>query len=207
MSPILILCALSAQTPTDLAPGSSVRSSTTATEVAPSATIKQTASPRRYPPPLRIDGPGGPDPAPVNQPAVTPKSPSSFEAGGPEPSLDVPTNQKTVPNLRDQTTQSETTKAYLRTEGERQVSNGKIMLYIGIPLAVVGTLLGVGGLVTASNGRNPGGSGAAILGGLVLGSAGGGGIIAGSILLHRGRKKIEQGQKREPTTVSLSFRF
>lgn len=207
MSPLLLLCALSAQTPTDLAPGSGVRSSTTATEVAPSATVKQSASPRQYPPPLRIDRPGGPDPAPVDRPAVTPKSPSSFETGGPEPSLDVPTNQKPLPNLRDQTAQSEDTKAYLRTEGARQVSNGKMILYIGIPLAVVGTVLGVSGLVTASNGRNPGGSGAAILGGLVLGSAGGGGIIAGSILLHRGRKKLEQGQQRAPTTVALSFRF
>lgn len=126
-----------------------------------------------------------------------------YDAEGPELILPLPRPESIDPPAPAVTDQQ---KAYLFQEGQRQESAGKVMLYIGIPLGIVGTALGLGGMVTIGNGRSPGGSAVAILSGFLLGLGGGGGIIAGSILVHRGRKKMERGQPR-PRSLTVSLRF
>lgn len=89
----------------------------------------------------------------------------------------------------------------LLEQGELQRGRGKILLYGGIGTGVLGTILGIAGYARAvsSNGTSTS-NGLLVLSGLGLGGLGGAGIIVGSIMLHRGGKKMDRA--RRTTSVS-----
>lgn len=84
----------------------------------------------------------------------------------------------------------------LYDEGAAQRRTGIVFLSVGVTGAVVGSILGVAGWVKALTRSTSSGSGPAamVLGGLAVGGAGAGGIVVGSVMMHRGGKKMDRAK-------------
>ncbi len=84
----------------------------------------------------------------------------------------------------------------LYDEGAAQRRTGTYLLIGGISASILGSVLGIAGYVQAltGNSRNAGRYVAMVLGGLAVGGAGGAGIVVGSVMMHRGGKKMDRAK-------------
>lgn len=84
----------------------------------------------------------------------------------------------------------------LYDDGAAQRRTGTYLLIGGVSASVLGSVLGLAGYIGALTGStgNAGRYVAMVLGGLAVGGAGAAGIIVGSVMMHRGGKKMDRAK-------------
>jgi len=129
-------------------------------------------------------GPGAPRVGPGQAPREAPPPPPPRYAPSPSPRVDTAVDTNLV------------------AQGEEQRATGRIFLFSGIGAAAVGSAMGIAGYARAVSNptNNNGGNALLILGGIAVGGAGAAGIVVGSVMMHRGGKKIDRARRSTAIT-------